>query len=74
MARMESKPKVIPMPSHFRFTSRPSRVARFIHTIGAVFHDFAGEPHAQLSRVLSHRQQLVAAVQASRRLKRGGGR
>lgn len=74
MAGMESQLKVIPMPRYFRFTSRPSGLARLVHTIGYVFHHLVGEPLAQLSPVMSHRQQLAAAVEAARRLKRGGKR
>lgn len=71
---MEAKLKVIPMPSHFRFTSRPSQLARLAHTIGDVFHHLVGEPHAQLSPVMSQKQRLAADVEAARRLKHGGGR
>jgi len=59
------------MPSHFRFSSRPSRLAALAHSIGEVLRHMLGEPHAQLSPVMSHRQQLAAAVEAARRLKRG---
>jgi len=69
-----SQLKVTIMAGHFRFTSRPSRLAKLIQSIGDLFDHMFGEPYKQLSPVMSQRQQLAAAMEAARRLKRGGGR
>ncbi|MGO4502189.1 MULTISPECIES: hypothetical protein [unclassified Dyella] len=62
------------MAGHFRFTSRPTRLAKLIQSVGDLFDHVFGEPYRQLSPVLSQRQQLAAAMEAARRLKRGAGR
>jgi hypothetical protein len=68
---MGSKLEMKPMARHFRFTSRPSRLARLARYVGDVMVHVFGEPYTQLSPIVSRRQQLGAAMEAARRLKRG---
>lgn len=66
--------KVTLMAVHSRSPSRPSRLARFVRYIEDLFDHMFGEPYMQIPPIMSRRQQLAAAVEAARRLRRGHSR
>jgi len=66
--------KVTLMAAHFRFPSRPSRLSRFVRYLQDLFDHVFGEPYTLIAPSMSRRQQLAAATEAARRLRRGASR